>query len=108
MNQNRQLTLAAGLLLICGFLFFIVIILTGLSRLTGPAAFPTSDLLATLSALTPGATYPPALATLKFQPTQNIASVSPDQPSGNIVFTCQIFKVRASNQICIMKADGTG
>jgi TolB protein len=28
--------------------------------------------------------------------------------TGRIVFTCQIFKVQAQNQICIMNADGTG
>jgi TolB protein len=27
---------------------------------------------------------------------------------GKIVFTCQVFKVQASNQICIINADGTG
>jgi TolB protein len=29
-------------------------------------------------------------------------------PAGKIVMTCQVFKVQASNQICIMNADGTG
>ena len=33
---------------------------------------------------------------------------SADQPAGHIVFTCQVFKVTAMNQICIMNADGTG
>jgi TolB protein len=28
--------------------------------------------------------------------------------TGHIVFTCQLFKVQASNQVCIMNADGSG
>jgi TolB protein len=36
------------------------------------------------------------------------SSSSTIQPKGQIVFTCQIFKVQASNQICIINADGTG
>jgi TolB protein len=41
--------------------------------------------------------------------TGEIPSPSPaDGLTGHIVFTCQIFKVQASNQICIMNADGTG
>jgi TolB protein len=35
-------------------------------------------------------------------------SSSTNQPTGRIVYTCQIFKVQASNQICIINADGTG
>ncbi len=36
-------------------------------------------------------------------------SPSPVPPvSGKIVFTCQIFKVQAANQICILNADGSG
>jgi TolB protein len=34
-------------------------------------------------------------------------SSSTIQPTGKIVFTCQIFKVQAKNQICIINADGT-
>ncbi len=30
-----------------------------------------------------------------------------DQPSGHIVFTCQVFKDQGSEQICIMAADGS-
>jgi len=64
------------------------------------ASTPTSDLLATLSASTPLTDSPSANST----PTPAAAS---DQPSGHIVFTYQIFKVQASNQICIMNADGS-
>lgn len=61
---------------------------------------PTPDLLATLSASTPpGADSP-------LQPNIPISSTS--EPTGKIAFVCQIFKVQASNQICIINADGTG
>jgi TolB protein len=35
-------------------------------------------------------------------------SSATDQPKGKIVYTCQIFKAQASNQVCIINADGTG
>ncbi len=62
------------------------------------APTPTSDLLATLAASTP----------LTGNPAVQAPSSSTDQPGGQIVFTCQIYKVQASNQICIINADGTG
>ncbi len=80
-----------------------------------PLAAPTqtSNLLATLSASTPlsgnpaptlGADETPASPVFVFTPTSSASG----QPTGRIVFTCQIFKVQASNQICIVNADGTG
>lgn len=48
------------------------------------------------------------------QPTDAVSTLSVptsssgNPPTGKIVFTCQIFKVQASNQICIINADGTG
>ena len=46
-------------------------------------------------------------------PTPGAALVVPtsnqtNQPTGKIVFTCQVYKVQASNQICMINADGTG
>lgn len=88
-----------------------------------PASPPNSDLLATLSASTPLTGSPAAPATTVQAPTPafNLSTPIPstvsvptssdavtDQPNGQIVFTCQVFKVRASNQICIINADGTG
>src|SRR5689334_10685449 len=76
---------------------------------------PPSDLLATLGASTPFA-GDPALWT----PTTAIDFTTPvstlvvptssrtDPPTGKIAFTCQVYKVQASNQICIMNADGSG
>jgi len=89
---------------------------------------PTPDLFATLQASTPLTVSTPAVletpATPDFSfatstptpivvtPTNDISSIPSPSPAdglqGHIVFTCQIFKVQASNQICIMNADGTG
>lgn len=80
---------------------------------------PTTDLFATLSASTPlsvnpAATeatqiIPPVFLATPVPPTVAVAtSSSIDQPKGRIVYTCQIFKLQASNQICIINADGTG
>lgn len=60
------------------------------------ASTPTLDLFATLSASTPLTDSPSADSTPVL-----------DQPSGHIVFTCQVFKVQSSNQVCIMNADGS-
>ena len=50
-----------------------------------------------------------ATATPTSLPTDGVPPPSPaDGLTGHIVFTCQIFKVQAQNQICIMNADGTG
>ncbi|MBK9210807.1 MAG: PD40 domain-containing protein [Anaerolineales bacterium] len=88
------------------------------------APTPTSNLLATLAASTPLSGNPAATAGVVSTPMFNAATPVPTalflstvsvptssstiQPRGKIVFTCQIFKVQASNQICIINADGTG
>ena len=64
------------------------------------ASTPTPNLLATLSAVT----ALPADSTL--QPDIVPSSIS--EPTGKIAFVCQIFKAQASNQICIIHADGSG
>ena len=66
---------------------------------------PTPNLLATLAASTPLAENPNAAAQTSIPPA---SSSSTDQPSGQIAYTCQIYKVQASNQICLINADGTG
>ncbi|MBI5351746.1 MAG: PD40 domain-containing protein [Chloroflexi bacterium] len=68
------------------------------------ASTPTIDLFATLSAATPLTGNPSAPA----NPAQTLIPFSNTQPTGQIVFTCQIYKTQASNQICIINADGTG
>ncbi|MBL8100838.1 MAG: PD40 domain-containing protein [Anaerolineales bacterium] len=65
-----------------------------------PASSPTPDLLATLSASTPLPADSNSLPTLPVS--------SNGEPIGKIAYTCQIFKAQASNQICIINADGTG
>ena len=63
------------------------------------ASTPTPDLFATLSAVTPSSADSPS------QPNNSISSTS--EPTGKIVFVCQIFKVQASNQVCMINADGS-
>jgi TolB protein len=87
------------------------------------ASTPTPDLFATLQASTPLGASPPNLLETPAAPDFNFATITPtalssastsipspsaaDQPTGHIVFTCQVFKAQASNQICIMNADGS-
>ena len=59
------------------------------------ASTPTPDLFATLAAVTPLPVDSP------LQPQTD------GEPAGKIVFVCQIFKVQAKNQICILNADGS-
>jgi TolB protein len=90
------------------------------------ASTPTPDLFATLQASTPSSLSSPAPTELLATPDFNFSTLVPstlstssgqssipppsssDQLTGHIVFTCQIFKVQASNQVCIMNADGSG
>jgi len=93
--------------------------------LFSPASNPTPDLLGTLQASTPSGFSSPVpgdpIATPDFSfptlmptapPVSGQTSIpspsSSDQPTGHIFFTCQVFKVQAADQICIMNADGTG
>ncbi len=80
----------------------------------------SSSLFLTLSASTPVTGTPAWFSNETATPTSafNLATVGPtlfvptsaltNQPTGKIVFTCQVFKIQASNQICIINADGTG
>lgn len=60
------------------------------------ASSPTPDLLATLSAATP------------LMVDATLENPSNSEPTGKIAFVCQVFKAQASNQICIITADGSG
>ena len=87
--MNKRIYMWGGLLLI-----FLA------CKLDTSASTPTVNLLATLAASTPFSADSTA---------QVVASVSPNgEPLGQIAFTCQVFKVTAINQICIIQADGTG
>jgi Tol biopolymer transport system component len=101
--------------------FWVGLLLTLLACSLGSSApTHTSDLFATLSASTPlsvnpaATTNPAQVGTPVFLSTPIPSTItaptfsSADQPKGQIVYTCQIFKVQASNQICIINADGTG
>jgi TolB protein len=119
LNKIKLLWMAAALFFILGCGLF------------APTPAPDSDLFATLQASTPSGYSSPVAAdatntapvfnafTPVATPTTNPSNPdsaatsvpspsSSDQPGGHIVFTCQIFKVTAMNQICIMNADGTG
>jgi TolB protein len=104
------------------FLILITTLIFALACNIGSATPPpdSPDLLATLAASTPLAGTPSyfdsvtATLTSEFNivtqaPTLVVpTSSSANPPTGKIVFTCQIYKVQASNQICIINADGTG
>lgn len=126
-TNNRTLWIVVGLVLFCGFLLFAAFLVSGLGRLRNPASPPTIDLFATLSASTPLSAFSPApavpTATSAFDfsepppvgpasPAVDVTGVptasSQDGPTGHIVFTCQIYKYQAAEQVCIMNADGTG
>ena len=91
------------------------------------APTPSTNLLATLAASTPlGGNPPTAYATqagttptsafnfptpipVTATPlTPQLTSSDVNPPTGKIVFTCQIFKTQAQDQICIINADGSG
>ncbi len=98
--------LAAGLVLACGLLFIIAIVGWGLPRLLQVEAMPTPDFGGTLQALV--GTSP---ADLRASPAVTPAAptgLSGNALGGHIVFTCQLFKAIAAEQICIMNADGSG
>jgi TolB protein len=88
-----------------------------------PASSSTPDLFATLQASTPSSFSSPAVTDTITTPVFNFPSPNPtfasgqtsipfpsasDQLRGHIVFTCQLFKIQAMDQICIMNADGSG
>ena len=92
-----------------------VLLLLGCNRPV--ASSPTPDLFATLQASTPSGSSP--LAGTESVPAPNTTSggsiggsnvplpSGEEDLTGHIVFTCQLFKVQAMDQICIMNADGS-
>ena len=88
MIMNKRILFISGLV----FLAFAC-------NLPSGASTPAANLLATLSASTP----------LSASTNASIPStLSPStEPTGKIVFTCQIYKDQTSEQICIMNTDGS-
>ena len=104
------------------FVIFLLFLLLGCNRPV--ASSPAPDLFATLQASTPDGLASPAAPDSISTPGFNLTPNSPsggstggsnvpqpsasDELTGHIVFTCQLFKVQAMDQICIMNADGSG
>ena len=94
---------------------FLIFLLISCNR---PIATSTPDLFATLQASTPDGFVSPVVTDSIATPNatsggsiggSNIPLPSSgDELTGHIVFTCQLFKVQAMDQICIMNADGSG
>lgn len=89
------------------------------------AASPTPDLFATLQASTPSGISSASATDSIGAPGFGIRTPNPpsggtaysgklpapfpsDGLTGHIVFTCQLFKAQAMDQVCIMNADGSG
>jgi TolB protein len=53
----------------------------------------------------PGAVQPPGATQ---EPTPPVTSAPSEIPSGQIVYTCQIYRTRLRDQICLVNSDGTG
>lgn len=116
MNRRSILFLIAGLFIL------------SCSLVSTPASTPVPDLLATMQASTPSGAltqwFPPTTAPTSTSAFGNFPTVTAttvtsvpgaipppsaaDGLAGHIVFTCQIFKVQANNQVCMMNADGSG
>lgn len=121
-SNKRLLWIAAGLLVACGFIFMVGFLLFGIRSLNAPASPPTIDLFATLSASSPvpgdpltsvaRTSYPtvavPSSVSSSPTPTGTVRPSSGPEPTGVIAFTCQVDKVQASDQICVINADGSG
>ena len=89
----------------------LILLSTGCNRPI--ASSPTPDLFATLQASTPSGFTPPTVIPDATPGGSTGGSTVPlpstgDELTGHIVFTCQLFKVQAMDQVCIMNADGSG
>ncbi|GAB4501330.1 MAG: hypothetical protein Fur0035_08720 [Anaerolineales bacterium] len=108
MTANRAafwilfLAFAAALLVICFLLIFALF-----SRVRPLAANSTPSAAPTLQAELPRPSLPP-VSSASASPAASTPTVAP-LPSGpgKIVYVCQIFKSSATDQICLMNADGS-
>jgi len=125
MNKKYNAVLfAAAVALLCGLILFAFLVVGALQRFTQSNSTPTLDLFATLQAVSPAAvhstpvisptatslfSFPSSTAEIPGESVHAAPTASPgDGLTGKIVFTCQVHKVQASNQICIINADGSG
>ncbi len=98
------------------FTISLIFFLLACNRPIAPSSTP--DLFATLQASTPDGLASPVLTDSIATPNATSGGSvggftvplpsSGDELTGHIVFTCQLFKVQAMDQICIMNADGSG
>jgi hypothetical protein len=110
MNKTKLVWLISALIFVFACNFF------------APDSPQTPDLLATFQASTPASFSSPEATTEITTPALDFPSPNPTSASGqtsipfpsaadgltgHIVFTCQIFKVQAMEQICIMNANGS-
>jgi TolB protein len=114
MTSSNRVLVAAGAVLACGFLLAIAVLVSSALRVMGGHRSSSSDVVGTFQALV--ATGSPSALT---QPAADVtaASYTPESSStsvpvaggsgGHIVFTCQIYKFQASEQICMMNPDGS-
>jgi TolB protein len=100
-GARRVYALVAALVSVCGLLVFAGLFGPGAYRLITTPAVAPPDFVATLQVLAERAT---AMATIPTATSSNLASA----PAGHIVLTCQVYKVQASEQICMMNSDGSG
>jgi TolB protein len=99
-TQRRWLLAITGaLVLVCGVMLLAALFGPGVYRLVATPRKPTPDFDATLQYLL---TQVPEAS-----PTTKSTSASPTSPAGRIVLTCQLFKSQATEQICLMNADGS-
>jgi TolB protein len=100
-KDQRWYALAAFLVLVCGFMAFVGIFGPGVFRILTGVAGRGPDYQATLAASIEEPTSPVPIPSAGATPATG-------EPSGKIVFTCQLYKFTSAEQICIMNADGSG
>ena len=99
-GNTRYYVLAAVLIVACGLLLLLALLGPGLFRILTGSAAPTPDFEATLQILV-------VEATASSVPVTPQAPDAGGEPTGRIVYTCQIYKFQSAEQICLMNADGS-
>jgi TolB protein len=107
-TPQGRIYLAAGLILVCGFLLVLGALSLGVWGNMQTTIQATPDFSGTLQALVTGGVAPTSTLAISASEAASAIASAGDQPSGQIVVTCQIYKYQSSEQICIMNADGSG